>query len=85
MAPYYTGPPMDLQNGVVCVDAYCACGWQASVNVSPLPDELAVPDVRLRLKYSKWQPADGDAPRLVTIQTPATILRWLNNYRPAFV
>jgi hypothetical protein len=47
----YTGPPMDLQNmrslGVVQVDAYCACGWQASVDVSPRPDELAVPDVRL--------------------------------------
>jgi hypothetical protein len=48
---------MDLQNmrslGVVRVDAFCACGWQASVDVSPLPDELAVPDVRLRLKCCK--------------------------------
>jgi hypothetical protein len=44
MARCYTGPPMDLQNmrslGVVHVDAFCACGWQASVDVSPLPDEL---------------------------------------------
>ena len=51
---------MDLANmrslGVTRVDAYCACGWQASVDVPALPDEFPVPDVRLRLKCSKcWQ------------------------------
>jgi hypothetical protein len=45
--PKFTGPPMDLANmrslGVTKVDVYCACGHQASVDVSQLPGELAVP------------------------------------------
>jgi hypothetical protein len=57
MARYYTGPPMDLGNmrslGITRVDAYCGCGWQASVETSGLPDELPVPDVRHRLRCSK--------------------------------
>jgi hypothetical protein len=44
---------MDLANirslGVINVDVYCACGDQASVDVSKLPGDLTVPDVRLRL------------------------------------
>src|SRR6516164_7288496 len=39
--------------GVTRVNAYCACGWQSTIGVSKLPDQLAVPDVRLRLKCSK--------------------------------
>jgi hypothetical protein len=53
----YTGPPMDLANmralGVTRVDAYCACGWQASVDVSALPAEMAVPSIKDRLRCSK--------------------------------
>jgi hypothetical protein len=53
----YTGPPMDLANmrslGVTKVDVYCACGHQASVDVSDLPGDLAVRDVRFRLRCSK--------------------------------
>jgi hypothetical protein len=48
---------MDLANmrslGVTKVDVYCACGHQASVDVASLPGDLAVPDVRLRLRCSK--------------------------------
>jgi hypothetical protein len=39
--------------GVTKVDVHCACGHQASVDVSKLPGDLAVPDVRLRLRCSK--------------------------------
>jgi hypothetical protein len=52
-------PLMDLTNmrslGVtrVDVDVYCGCGHQASVDVSKLPGDLPVPDVRLRLRCSK--------------------------------
>ena len=49
----YDGPPMTLANmralGVFSVDASCACGRETSVRVDALPDDLAVPDVRLRL------------------------------------
>jgi hypothetical protein len=55
--PKFTGPPMDLANmrslGVTKVDVYCACGHQASVDVSILPADLAVPEVRLKLRCSK--------------------------------
>jgi hypothetical protein len=51
------GPPMDLANmpslGVTKVDVYYACGHQASVDVSNLRADLAVPDVRLKLRCSK--------------------------------
>jgi hypothetical protein len=53
----YTGPPMDLDNmrslGVTNVDVYCACGHQASVDVSGLPGDLAVPEIKHRLRCSK--------------------------------
>jgi hypothetical protein len=49
----YAGPPMDLNNirslGVTRIDVYCGCGHQSTVDVSGLPGDLAVPDVRLRL------------------------------------
>jgi hypothetical protein len=48
---------MDLANmrslGVTKVDVCCACGHQASADVSELPADLAVPDVKLRLRCSK--------------------------------
>jgi hypothetical protein len=57
MASRYTVPPMDLANmrslGVTKVDVYCSCGHQASVDVSDLPGDVAVPDVRLRLRCSQ--------------------------------
>jgi hypothetical protein len=44
----YTGPPMDLTNmrslGVTKVDVYCGCGHNATIDVSALPGDLAVPD-----------------------------------------
>jgi hypothetical protein len=53
----YTGPPMDLANmrslGVTKIDVYSGCGHNATVDVSNLPGDLAVPDVRLRLRCSK--------------------------------
>jgi hypothetical protein len=53
----YTGPPMDLTNmrslGVTRVDVYCGCGHQASVDVSELPGDLAVPAIKDRLRCSK--------------------------------
>jgi hypothetical protein len=53
----YTGPPMDLDNmrslGVIKVDVYCGCGHQATIDVSDLPGDLAVPNVRFRLRCSK--------------------------------
>jgi hypothetical protein len=59
----YTGPPMDLANmrslGVTKVDVYCGCGHQSTIDVSELPGDPAVPDVRLRLRRSKCVgPAD---------------------------
>jgi hypothetical protein len=55
--PKFTGPPMDLNNmrslGVTRIDAYCSCGHQSTIDVSNLPDDLAVPDVRLRVRCSK--------------------------------
>jgi hypothetical protein len=53
--------------GVTRVDGYCACGWQASVDVSALPAEMAVPSIKDRLRCSVWCPADGDAAGLVAI------------------
>jgi hypothetical protein len=53
----YTGPPMDLANmrslGVTRVDVYCGCGHQASVDVSGLRGDLAVPEIKHRLRCSK--------------------------------
>jgi hypothetical protein len=53
----YTGPPMDLTNmrslGVTGVDVYCGCGHQASVDESNLPGDLAVPEIKHRLRCSK--------------------------------
>lgn len=42
-------------HGVRAVDAWCeatGCGHMATINVDPLPDELPVPDVALRLRCS---------------------------------
>jgi hypothetical protein len=40
MMTRYTGSPMDLANmrslGVTRIDAYCACGYQANIDVSAL-------------------------------------------------
>jgi hypothetical protein len=48
---------MDLANmrslGVTRVDVFCACGWQASVDVSALPAEMAVPSIKDRMRCSK--------------------------------
>ena len=53
----HAGLPMSLGNmrslGATQVDIYCGCGDHASVDVSALPDDLAVPDVRLRLRCTK--------------------------------
>jgi hypothetical protein len=53
----YTGPPMDLANmrslGVTRIDAYCACGYQASIDVSMLSGDVAVPSIKNRLRCSK--------------------------------
>jgi hypothetical protein len=53
----FTGSPMDLTNmrslGVAKVGVYCGCGHQALVGVSKLPSDVAVPDVWLRVRYSK--------------------------------
>jgi hypothetical protein len=38
--------------GVTRVDAYCACGYQASIDVSMLPSDLAVPSIKNRLRCS---------------------------------
>jgi hypothetical protein len=57
LMPPYTGPPMDFTNmrslGVTSVDVYRACGHQASVDVSALPSDLAVPEIKHRLRCSK--------------------------------
>jgi hypothetical protein len=48
---------MDLEKmrslGVTKVDVYGECGHEAAVDVSNLPGDLAVPDVRPRLRCSK--------------------------------
>jgi hypothetical protein len=48
---------MDLDNmrslGVTKVDVYCGCGHQASVDVSNLPGDLAVPEIKHRLRCAK--------------------------------
>jgi hypothetical protein len=53
----FTGKPMDLANmrslGVTRVDVYCGCGHQAAIDVSDLPGDLAVPNIRFRLRCSK--------------------------------
>jgi hypothetical protein len=55
--PKFTGQPMDLANmrslGVTRIDVCCGCGHQSTIDVSRLPDDLAVPDIRLRLRCSK--------------------------------
>jgi hypothetical protein len=52
----YTGPAMDLQNmrslGVTRIMAYCKCGHEASIDVSGLPAEVFVPEIRNRLRCS---------------------------------
>jgi hypothetical protein len=54
--------------GATWVDAYCVRGYQASIDVSALPDDLAAPDVRLRLRSSKCgATTDRDATRLDAI------------------
>ena len=49
----YDGQPMTLANmrslGVTSVEARCGCGREESVDAGALPDDLPVPDVRLRL------------------------------------
>jgi hypothetical protein len=48
---------MDLANmrslGVTKVMAYCRCGHTASVDVSALPDDVLVPDIKNRLRCTK--------------------------------
>lgn len=50
-------PPMTLGNlraqGIRAVDAFCqaiSCGHEATLDVAGLPDDVAVPDVALRLR-----------------------------------
>lgn len=53
----YDGPPMTLGNmralGVRNVTIECACGREATMLVDALPDGLAVPEVRRRLRCSR--------------------------------
>jgi hypothetical protein len=53
----YTGPPIDLANmqslGMTEVVVYCGCGHEASIDVSKLPGDLAVPEIKYRLRCSK--------------------------------
>jgi hypothetical protein len=46
--------------GVTRIDAYCACGYQASIDVSALPGDLAVPSIKNRLRccvaLGRWRP-----------------------------
>jgi hypothetical protein len=48
---------MDLANmrslGVTKVMAYCKCGHEASIDVSRLPDDVFVPEIRNRLRCTK--------------------------------
>jgi hypothetical protein len=39
--------------GVTRIDIYFGCGHQSTIDVSSLPGDLPVPDVRLRLRCSK--------------------------------
>jgi hypothetical protein len=72
----YTGPPMDLTNmrslGVTRVDVYCSCGHQASVNVSNLPGDLAVPEIKHRLRFEVRQAAERDAAGLGSVRAPSS-------------
>ena len=53
----FTGKPMDLTNmrslGVTKVMAYCTCRHEASIDVSELPADVFVPEIRLRLRCIK--------------------------------
>lgn len=40
-------------NGATSIDAYCACGHEATIDVSDWPEDLEVPNVRFRLRCSK--------------------------------
>jgi hypothetical protein len=47
--------------GVTWIDAYCECGYQASIHLSALPGDLAVPSIKNRPQCSKcragrWRP-----------------------------
>ena len=39
--------------GVTKISAHCKCGHEASIDVSELPGDLVVPELRLRLRCSK--------------------------------
>ncbi len=56
MPSRYTGPAMDLANmrslGVTAVDAACACGRRASVDVSDISGSITVPSLKRRLRCS---------------------------------
>jgi hypothetical protein len=56
MKPSRDIEPMTLGNmrslGVNSVAAFCGCGRESLVDVSSLPDGVAVPDVRTRLRCS---------------------------------
>jgi len=58
----FTRRPMDLANmrslAVTKVMAYCKCGHEVSIDVSDLPAEASVPEIRKRLKCTKC----GDRP-----------------------
>jgi hypothetical protein len=54
--------------GVTKVDVYCGCGHEVSVDVSDLPCDLVVADVRLRLRSRN---AASDRPKLGPIGQPA--------------
>ena len=55
-ATRYAGPPMTLANmrglGVRSISATCECGRSSIVDVSALPDDVAVPGLRSRLRWS---------------------------------
>jgi hypothetical protein len=55
--PPFTGRPMDLANlrslGLSKVMAYCACSHEASIDVSAMPDDVFVPEIRLRLRCTQ--------------------------------
>jgi hypothetical protein len=59
---------MDLANmpslGGTRIDAYCACGYQAGIDISALPNNLAVPSIKDRLRRTKCAQADRDPPQL---------------------
>jgi hypothetical protein len=39
--------------GLTRIAAYCRCGHQSLIDMSDLPGDLAMPDVRLQLRCSK--------------------------------